>query len=174
MATTGWDVLKIFCSGVFIIVVMVILLANFNVPAPPPPTPEASPLTTLTSIIDIVNSKIYDKSFKNCPTVIPEYATYLKSFGTVFTQMTCPKGMAQISKAVGTWNFCYPSGTPIPFPPEQLKTDLNECGLKVTNQVPWALVSVPTVTSVAPAQSTQSAVYQLPPNTGAPAPMQSI
>lgn len=169
MATTGLDVLTIFGVGVFIIVVLVILLANLNVPPPPPPTPEAPPLTTLTSISDIVSSGIYTKSFAACPNVIQEYATYLKSFGTVFTQSECPQGMSTISKAVGIWSFCYPSGTPIPAPPEQLKTDLNECGLKVTTQVPWVLVSVPTMTSVAPAQSTQSAVYQLPPNTSAPA-----
>jgi len=95
-----------------------------------------------------------------------EYATYLNSFGTVFTQLTCPQGMSTIENAVGNWNFCYPSGTPIPVPPEQLKTDLNECGLKVTTQVPWVLVSVPTMTSVAPAQSTQVGIYS--PNTFSP------
>jgi len=80
--------------------------------------------------------------------------------------------MSTIANAVGDWKFCYPSGTPIPVPPEQLKTDLNECGLKVTNQVPWVLVSVPVMTSVAPAQSTFNGFN--PRNPNAPATGQEL
>lgn len=138
-ATNGWDVLKTFICCSFLIIFIVILLANLN-----QPKTEVTNVSTpeiLSSINDIVESNIYKEKLNTCPNVITEYATYLNSQKIQFVQgVPCPDTMTKKDGAVGDWSVCYPPGT-LDAPPPQLLTDLGECNLTVTAAAPWTLVA---------------------------------
>jgi len=138
-ATNGWDVLKMFCLCSFLIISIVILLANLN--QPKCNVTNVSTPNILTSINDIVESNIYESQLSKCPNVVTEYATYLNSIKIQYAQgVQCPDPtMLSIDNAVGDWTVCYPPGTLAP-PPQQLLTDLGECNLTVTAAAPWTLV----------------------------------
>lgn len=163
-ATNGWDVLKVFLSGVFLIVSAVILLANLNQPkCNVTVTPDQN---TLVTVNDIVESNIYGSQLSSCPGVVPEYATYLNSLNITFALNTpCPPLTSNTAKAVGDWTACYPPGQFGP-PPQQLLTDLAECGFTITTAAPWALVpqssSTPQTAGSAPPQPVFPAVAQGP------------
>jgi len=137
-STNGWDVLKMFLCCSFLIVCIVILLANLNQPKCDITTISTPKL--LTSINDIVESNIFADQMKSCPNTVTEYATYLNSIEIQFVQGSpCPATMIGVNNAVGDWTACYPPGNIAP-PPQQLLTDLGECNLTVTSASPWTLV----------------------------------
>lgn len=171
MATNGWDVVKVFLSGAFLIIFIVILLANLNQPkCNVTVTPEQNVLVTVN---DIVESNIYGSQMSSCPGVVPEYATYLNSLNITFVLNTpCPQGSQSTANAVGDWTACYPSGQFTP-PPQQLLADLAECGFTVTAASPWTLVPQSSSTGPSSPQPVFPSVAQGPPPTGPAVPLMS-
>lgn len=161
MPTNGWDVFKTFLCCSFLIILLVIILANVNQPK----CSVTSSPRILTSINDIVESKMYESRLKKCPTVVTEYATYLNTAQIQFyLGSPCPDPMMGVEKAVDDWTACYPPGG-LPPAPQQLLTDLGECGLTVTAAAPWTLVpkssSTPQTAGPTPPQPTPSAAAPL-------------
>lgn len=173
-ATNGWDVLKMFLSGVFLIVSIVILLANLNNNCSVTVTPDQNVLVTVN---DIVESNIYGSQLSSCLGVVPEYATYLNSLNITFALNTaCPAQTQSTAKAVGDWTACYPPGQ-FAAPPPQLLTDLGECGFTITTAAPWALVpqSPPSSQITGPNVTNPNvpAIAQPPPASGPALPLMS-
>lgn len=151
-----------FLCGVFLIAAMIVLFANFNQPkCNVTVAPEQNVLVTVN---DIVESNIFGTQMSSCPNVVPEFATYLNSLSVIFSlNEPCPDGSQSTANAVGDWTACYPPGQLGP-PPQQLLTDLGECGLTVTAAAPWSLVpvspSTPQTAGSAPPQPNVPAVAQ--------------